>query len=904
MKKIFLIGDASIDWLVYYQPNQTPKGSNKQTKNLENNPRAIVHKLPGGVLLLKEFLKQVKEEGDQLITYPDKDIDEITKSVHTHTFAIVKNYDDKHTEIMRVDQFLGYTGKEINEKEKLSVEGNPSEADLIIIDDAGNGIRDDKNGWINYLNKNEKQFRIIHKINWPLKDNKLVKKLTEKFSDKMIAIVNADDLREHGLEISRQLSWDKTIEDFLTTFPYNQGLEDLRKCYTIIIRFNLEATVVMFRNADVEKEKDEARKFEYYFFYDPSKYEGQTMDDTQGNMQGLTPAFIAATAQRLSYPSYEPGKGISPEDVNRFFFLSAIIPGMKTAINFLNRGYNSTEDASEINYDLQKLFPGEGANKKAGDDKNIQKKKDPIQLADISGYMEGSKPRSILKHVTFNSKDLISSVAFDYVNSGDSRFLDKIPVFQTGQFKTYDNEEIESYRSFNKLINEYRYGSARKPLSVAVFGPPGSGKSFGVKQIAGSENFKDKIITIETNLSQLQSYDDLITIFHAVRDINLSGKIPLIFFDEFDASFGDKPLGWIKYFLAPMQDGEFKDGEKMHPLGRAIFVFAGGTCFTFEEFAGQIDKKDKPEGDAGATNNGDNNPTQTTHGKTPEEIVKELKALKVPDFISRLKGFINIKGIDRQMDKDDIFYPLRRAIVLRSMVERDYKNLVDSNKKMNIDCEVLAAFLQIDSFKYGARSQEAIIKMSDLTNERSFKKSNLASNALLDIHVETKKFKGLMKEDKIFPPELFEPIAEQIHANWYEKEEKNKEHSPKATLKLWKDLDEGTKDSNRGQAIDMLRKLNALGYTVTRNAELKEVIEGFSDEEMEKMARMEHDRWNQEKITQGWTYGKIRNDALKVHDCLLPWDKLPDDIKKYDYEAVEAIPGILESVGFGVVKGD
>ncbi|MBK8280226.1 MAG: hypothetical protein IPK94_09000 [Saprospiraceae bacterium] len=59
--------------------------------------------------------------------------------------------------------------------------------------------------------------------------------------------------------------------------------------------------------------------------------------------------------------------------------------------------------------------------------------------------------------------------------------------------------------------------------------------------------------------------------------ISTSGKTPLIFFDEFDTAYNSKALGWIQYFLAPMQDGVFKDGEKLHPLGKAIFVFAGGT---------------------------------------------------------------------------------------------------------------------------------------------------------------------------------------------------------------------------------------------------------------------------------------------------------------------------------------
>jgi hypothetical protein len=57
------------------------------------------------------------------------------------------------------------------------------------------------------------------------------------------------------------------------------------------------------------------------------------------------------------------------------------------------------------------------------------------------------------------------------------------------------------------------------------------------------------------------------------------------------------------------------------------------------------------------------------------------------------------------------------------------------------------------------------------------------------------------------------------------------------------------------------------------------------------------------KITDGCTYGKIRNNKLKIHDCLLLWEQLTDAIKKYDMKAVEAIPDILERVGSGVKGG-
>ena len=45
-----------------------------------------------------------------------------------------------------------------------------------------------------------------------------------------------------------------------------------------------------------------------------------------------------------------------------------------------------------------------------------------------------------------------------------------------------------------------------------------------------------------------------------------------------------RTLPGCAYFLAPMQDGEFQEGQLIHNIGKSIFVFAGGTCSCMEEF--------------------------------------------------------------------------------------------------------------------------------------------------------------------------------------------------------------------------------------------------------------------------------------------------------------------------------
>jgi len=72
-----------------------------------------------------------------------------------------------------------------------------------------------------------------------------------------------------------------------------------------------------------------------------------------------------------------------------------------------------------------------------------------------------------------------------------------------------DREEIERINEIRRLITSYRASEAdRRPLSLAVFGPPGSGKSFAIKQVA-QELFGRAQATFEFNLSQFAARENL-----------------------------------------------------------------------------------------------------------------------------------------------------------------------------------------------------------------------------------------------------------------------------------------------------------------------------------------------------------------------------------------------------------
>ena len=476
----------------------------------------------------------------------------------------------------------------------------------------------------------------------------------------------------------------------------------------------------------------------------------------------------------------------------------------------------------------------------------------------------------------------LERVAMQVVLEGPENALQGVPWGQFGNLLTVDRQEIESYRSIRNLVAEYTgQKQVSRPLSIAVFGTPGSGKSFGVTEMAKSL-LLGQIETVTFNLSQFDSVDDLISAFHQVRDIGLSGKIPLVFWDEFDTALGETSLGWLRYFLAPMQDGKFQEGQINHPIGRAIFVFAGGTSTSMAEFSAR-------GAEAG------------------------FKLAKGPDFVSRLKGFINVLGpnpINRR--EEDPYFIIRRAILLRSSLKRNVPQLFEKRggkELLNIDHGVLRALLLISQYKHGARSIESLFAMSQLTGSSSFKRSCLPSEAQLDLHVDGKRFLSLVQQVELEGP-ILERLAEAVHSIFCEglrergfkygvkTDEKLKTHN---ALLPYAELSEELKEQNRMNVRDIPVKLELAGYIMTPARSNRPPFD-FPGELLEVLAEAEHERWMQSKLDAGWTYGAKTNNERKQNQCLVPWKELPEEEKVKDRDLVRGIPQVLARAGFTVEK--
>lgn len=71
---------------------------------------------------------------------------------------------------------------------------------------------------------------------------------------------------------------------------------------------------------------------------------------------------------------------------------------------------------------------------------------------------------------------------------------------------------------------------------------------------------------------------------------------------------------------------------------------------------------------------------------------------------------------------------------------------------------------------------------------------------------------------------------------------------------------------------------------------------------VEQMSKNVHEVWSKTRIQQGWTFGEQRNDELKTHPCLIPYEELPESEKEYDRNTSIGTLKLIMKLGFKISR--
>ncbi|MBM7506001.1 RyR domain-containing protein [Agromyces aurantiacus] len=750
---------------------------------------------------------------------------------HNHSYAVwnpAAGGDGSSAPAWRVGTLLGTDRARSDERTRQEwqrLASAAARADVIVLDDADLGFRDLSDATVWEATRARRPW-IVLKQSRRIAQGPLWEHLTADAADRLIVVVAIDDLRADEIQVSRALSWERTAQDLLWELVNAPAMNALSQVAHTLVSFGPSGAMLVSRDAHAPHPS-------CTLFYDPAIAEGGWELEHADGVMGGTDCLVAAIACRLLGRPETPDLGGAVED------------GVAAARLLHVRGY---EEAGPGRTDL--AFPLDAV---AG---ALRSESEPLVAVAVP---EPSADRywTILED---RCRGALDATAADVVRRGPSAALAGVPLGRFASLTTADRSEIESFRGVAALIGEYLTSPATAPLCIGVFGPPGAGKSFGVKQVAKAVAGGRVSSALEFNLAQLGSTDELADAFHVVRDTALSGRIPLVFWDEFDSDLMGEPLGWLRHFLAPMQDGEFRHGQLTHRIGRAIFVFAGGTAARVEEFGRGLGEAD-------------------------------FRRAKGPDFVSRLRGFVDVLGPNAHGPQDH-YAVIRRALLLRAILERQAPQLFDGSR-LRIDSGVLRAFLEVSEYRHGARSLEAIVASSHLAGASTYARSALPPTAQLGLHVEPEDFESLVQHPDL-EGALLERLARAAHRVYEERLPGSR------TLVAFDDLPSYQREQNRANVRDIPTKLARIGCVMVPASAAAAPTELTADE-VERLAEDEHARWLRD-LGPGWQYGATSDPERRIHEAYLPWPALPDDQRDKDRELVRRIPTIIREAGYAIVR--
>ncbi len=583
-----------------------------------------------------------------------------------------------------------------------------------------------------------------------------------RLRERTMCFAYSDTLRWNGVHMSRQISWERTAQDYLRQWHTNPDLAPLTQVGHFVVRFGLSGAIYTYKVG---------QRNVHRLFFDPQAKAAGVFRDAgrDGELIGNQTIFLTRTMLELAKIHY----GARPD--GRY--------DQQSVSENISRGVRRSITACQMHYDIGIPLHGlRGARKD-----EVKKIRSQIRRrlslvrsnrffdkefdTDADGrprqpHANGNDPRvhpsmgvrlesypigdvripegcpswSLLEYAgAFRlhevAHDIVKFGWENTINLSDSenkkrerKFALTVPLIELGYpndpqpLPVVDRKEVESYRSVRNMINKAYQASQVAgdasigcPLCISVFGPPGTGKTFVVKKIVESSIASKDFPFDKINLSETDDVRDLHAKIAEFEKRSQDREWPVLFVDEFDSERASVPLGWLRYFLQPMES-----------TTNGLIVFAGATSFSYKAF----------------TREGDN---------FSDSERARFRLVKGPDFVSRLRGHIDVLG-PNPVDPYDEPSVIRRALLLRSMLTRALARVdpqFDKKESLQhcVGDELIDAMLRISRFKHGARSVQAIIDMcARVGGEREgrFVSSTLPTFEQLNMHVDAGEFLQLI----------------------------------------------------------------------------------------------------------------------------------------------------------------
>jgi hypothetical protein len=899
-KTILVTGDQGVDYDIYLQSDEDnpPPGT----------PPTVIHATPGGAGIVYRALRAAQADPAaggcfEATLAPDQ------RGDGPSTAAIWSPFDlgdlgatpaDQKSKVWRTRRSMSLgrvSGPSVLPRPAPSApigdDTTRHAADILVIEDNGGGFRLNVPAWlVEFLEGAEDDLpqHIVLKTCAPLGHGALWWTLAgrQAVADRLVVVVPVADIRRADVRVSQGISWERTAEDLARELASSPALAGLRQARHVMATLHGEGALWMERPADP------SAAVRVRLLFDPAclEEEWSRRVGIKGNAYGYHAVFAAALAARLAIDAAAGEDRALASGIERG--LAAL-----RALRVLGHGPVKASDPGLPEVQLGKLLAGATTRDVAGADGRIQwPRVTAFGRTDVPAPHGGGSTWRMLEATDRELSGYpLHGKAHRIALLGTSA-LGNVPYARFAKLFTIDRDEIEALRNLKRLMEAYAEARGEtKPLSIAVFGPPGAGKSFGIKQIAETVIEDKRRAFLEFNLSQFNDPADLIGAFHQVRDRVLDGKLPVVFWDEFDS----QDYRWLQFLLAPMQDGKFQEGQITHPIGQCVFVFAGATSYTCEGFG----PPEQPASESAADR-------ERHHTE-----VARFRLRKGPDFKSRLHGFLDVFGPNPRQrlsgakwedDPADVCYPVRRAVLLRSML-----GLMDERngaKRLDIDPGLLATLLETH-YTHGSRSFEKIAVALRQSAGPGYRRSALPSDEVLAMNVgDLAEFKRCLDRNAALQPHTL-LLAGATHARWLESAD-----AGNVFRKSFDELPAETRGDNVAAALRIANILALAGLELVPVDDVRPALHGVDkvlENHLETLAEEEHRGWMDVRMKNGWracarsadSAEKKQQREARTSDCLVPYAELPQEEREKDRDAIRWYPKAAALAGFKIVaKGD
>jgi voltage-gated potassium channel Kch len=118
----------------------------------------------------------------------------------------------------------------------------------------------------------------------------------------------------------------------------------------------------------------------------------------------------------------------------------------------------------------------------------------------------------------------------------------------------------------------------------------------------------------------------------------------------------------------------------------------------------------------------------------------------------------------------------------------------------------------------------------------------------------------------------------------------------------WDELTEDQRDPSRRRVDGVLGDFDLLGYTLAPLRRWGAPVVELTEDEVVRMAEREHERWRVDRTRAGWTWAPERDNVAKHNPLLVAWSDLSDDARRFNIDAVRALPAMLARAGYEPVR--